>query len=264
MLNSFKVRLKNFRRYIREFSRQTSYLIFTDNTAQFYETALIEINKYVYYLLESGFTVISDDLLPTVCNNAPDNFLYKLTIKSYKWQSLSIYKHILPLYFCISTNIEQQMYLSLYEDLCNMSVLCETGVCHHGKAEDSNPLWCDTLPLDVLFTTSQFLMYLQNMTKSHPTSQSASDPRRPDVSWQWHVLTSRRTKNVWSNTISMVHVAKFLPYRDVCRWDISDLWTESNFVYSHSLTLSFTRPITHTLIRSLMCSGITSFGPIEM
>jgi hypothetical protein len=145
-----------------------------------------------------------------------------------------------------------------------MAVLCETGVCHHGEAEDSNPLWCETLPLDVLFTSSQ---------KSHvPSEHDELTPIhsvciRSQKTWRFMEVTCfniQTYQTVWSNTISMVRVAKFLPYRDVCRWDISDLWTESNFVYSHSLTLSFTRPITHTLIRSLMCSGITSFGPIEM
>ena len=187
-------------------------------------------------------------------------------MKSYKWQSLSIYKHILSLPFSVfpqtsnnkctchgmRTFVTWQWYVRL-ECVSTVKqktqILSDVTLCHWMCYSQHH----------------KNLLYLQNMTNSHPSSQSTSDPRRPDVSWQWHVLTSRRTKNIWSNTISMVRVGKISAFeRRLWMRFPSDLWSESNFVYSDSLTLSFTRPITHTLIRSLMCSGITSFGPIEM
>jgi hypothetical protein len=54
--------------------------------------------------------------------------------------TFNLQAHTLTLFFRFSTDIEQQTYLSWYEDLCNMTVICETGVCQHGEAEDSNPL----------------------------------------------------------------------------------------------------------------------------
>ena len=104
--------------------------------------------------------------------------------------------HFPTLYFCFSKNIKQQMYISYYESLCNMAVTCETGMCHRGDNEDSNRQRCDTLSLGVYLLTSQILICLQNTRKSYRPHQSASDPRRPEFSWQLRVLTSRHNKNI--------------------------------------------------------------------
>jgi len=69
-----------------------------------------------------------------------------------------------------------------------MAVTCETGVCHGGEGEDPNTPWCDTLSLGVCFPTSRSLMFLQNIRKSYKPNHPASDPRRPEFSWRWHVL----------------------------------------------------------------------------
>ena len=135
-----------------------------------------------------------------------------------------------------------------------------------------SPRWSRRLKSFVMWH-SAIGCVIHNITKSHVSSEHDEvTPIQPvsirsKKTWRFMAVTCfniQTYQTVWSNTISMVRVAKFLPYRDVCGWEFSDLWTESYFVYSHSLTLSFTRPLTHTLIRSLICSGITSFGPIEM
>ena len=56
---------------------------------------------------------------------------------------LQTYSPTVYLYF--STDVEHQMYLSRYEGLCITAGTCETGVCHRGETEDSNPQEYDTV-----------------------------------------------------------------------------------------------------------------------
>ena len=103
-------------------------------------------------------------------------------------------------------------------------------------------------------------MFLQKIRKSLKSNHSGPYPRIPGHSWQWHVLTSRRTKNVWSNTISMVYLGKisFLQRRLGKRFS-SDWWTELKFFtqnpsFTHSFHLSFTHSPTHSFAHTLIHS----------